>query len=78
MTENEIAKEIIDAAYKIHTTLGPGLLESVYETVLAYELEKRDLKVIRQQFLPVIYESIKLEEGFRSDIIVESKVIIEL
>jgi len=78
MTENEIAKEIVDAAYKIHTTLGPGLLESVYETVLAYELEKRDLKVVRQQSLPVIYESVKLEEGFRTDIIVERKVIIEL
>jgi len=63
MTENEIAKEIVDAAYKVHTTLGPGLLESVYETVLAYELEKRDLKVVRQQSLPVIYESIKFEEG---------------
>ena len=78
MTENEIAKEIVDAAYKVHTTLGPGLLESVYETVLAYELEKRDLKVVRQQSLPVIYESVKLEEGFRTDIIVEGKVIIEL
>ena len=78
MTENEIAKEIVDAAYKIHTTLGPGLLESVYETVLAYELEKKDLKVVRQKFLPVIYESVKLEEGFRTDIIVEGKVIVEL
>ena len=78
MTENEIAKEIVDAAYKVHTTLGPGLLESVYETVLAYELEKRDLKVVRQKSLPVIYESVKLEEGFRTDIIVEGKVIIEL
>jgi GxxExxY protein len=78
MTENIIAKEVVGAAYKVHTTLGPGLLESVYETVLAYELEKRNLKVVRQQSLPVIYESIKLEEGFRTDIIVENKVIIEL
>ena len=78
MTENEIAKEIVDAAYKIHTTLGPGLLESVYEAVLAYELEKRGLKVVCQKSLPVIYESVKLEEGFRTDIIVEGKVIIEL
>ena len=76
MTENEIAKEIVDAAYKIHTTLKPGLLESVYEAVLSYELEKRDLKVVRQQSLPVIYESVKLEEGFRTDIIVEGKIII--
>ena len=78
MTENEIAKEIVDAAYKIHTTLGPGLLESVYEAVLAYELENRDLKVVCQKSLPVIYESVKLKEGFRTDIIVEGKVIIEL
>jgi len=78
MTENEIAKEIVDAAYKIHTTLGPGLLESVYEAVLAYELKNRGLTIVRQQSLPVVYESIKLEEGFRTDIIVEGKVIIEL
>lgn len=78
MTENEIAKEIVDAAYKIHTTLGPGLLESVYETVLAYELDKRFLSVVRQQPIPVVYERVKLEEGFRADIIVENKVIIEI
>jgi GxxExxY protein len=78
LTENEIAKEIVDAAYQIHTTLGPGLLESVYEAVLTYELEKRGLKVVRQQSLPVIYESVKLDEGFRADLIVEGKVIIEL
>ena len=78
MTENEIAREIVDAAYKIHTTLGPGLLESVYEAVLTYTLEKRGLHVVRQQSLPVIYESVKLEEGFRADLIVERKVIVEL
>lgn len=78
MNENEIAKEIVDAAYKIHTTLGPGLLESVYETVLAYELEKRSLSVVRQQPIPVVYERVRLEEGFRADIIVENKVIIEI
>ena len=78
MTENEIAKEIVNAAYKIHTTLGPGLLESVYEAVLTYKLEKRGLHVVRQQSLPVIYESVKLEEGFRADLIVERKVIVEL
>jgi GxxExxY protein len=78
MNENEIAKEIVDAAYKIHTTLGPGLLESVYETVLAYELEKRSLSVVRQQPIPVVYEKVRLEEGFRADIIVNNKVIIEI
>lgn len=78
MRENEIAKEIVDAAYKIHTTLEPGLLESVYETILAYELERRGLGVVRQQAIPVVYENVRLEEGFRADIIVASKVIIEI
>ena len=78
MTENEIAAEIVDASYRIHTNLGPGLLESVYEAVLAFELEKRGLRVRRQQALPVMYESMKLEEGFRADLVVEDKVIVEL
>ena len=78
MTENEIATEIVHAAFKIHTTLGPGLLESVYETVLSYELSRGGLSVVRQQALPVVYDEIKLDEGYRADIIVESKVIIEL
>jgi GxxExxY protein len=78
MSENEIAKEIVDAAYRIHVSLGPGLFESAYETVLKYELEKRGLKVVRQVGLPVVYESIKLEEGYRADLIVEDKVIVEL
>jgi GxxExxY protein len=78
MSENEIAKEIVDAAYKIHTRLGPGLLESVYEAVIAYELEKRGLKVVRQQVIPVVYETVHLEEGFRADLIVQDKVIVEL
>jgi GxxExxY protein len=78
MTENEVAKEIVDAAYKVHTTLGPGLLESVYEVVLAYELRKRGLKVVRQYPIPVIYEDVHLEEGYRADLLVEDKVIVEL
>lgn len=78
MTENEIAREIVDAAYKIHVTLGPGLLESVYEVVLAYELRKRGLSVDCQQPIPVIYEGVQLEVGFRADLIVAGKVIIEL
>ena len=78
MTENEIAKEVVDAAYKVHTTLGPGLLESVYEASLAYELEQRGLKIERQESLPVVYKNVRLEEGFRADLIVSDRVIIEL
>jgi len=78
MTENEIAKEIVDAAFRIHTTLGPGLFESVYERALIYELEKRGLRVLRQQGIPIVYESICFEEGFRADLIVEEKVIVEI
>ena len=78
MTENEIAKEIVDTAYKIHTTLGPGLLESVYESVMAYELQKRGLQVERQKPLPVVYEDVRLEEGFRADLLVAGLVIVEL
>jgi len=78
MTENEIAREIVDAAYHIHRRLGPGLLESVYETVLAYDLEKRGLKIDRQVAVAIVYGEIKFDEGFRADLIVENKVIAEL
>lgn len=78
MTENDIATKIVDACYAVHTNLGPGLLESVYESVLAYELEKRGLKVTRQQPIPVIYEDILFDEGFRADLVVEETVIVEL
>jgi len=78
MTENEVAKVIVDCAYKVHTTLGPGLLESVYEAALAYELGKRGLEVERQRPLPVVYENVRLEEGFRADLVVSDLVIIEL
>ena len=78
MSENDIARVVVDASFKIHTTLGPGLLESVYEAVLEYELKKRGLRVARQVPLPVVYEGIQLEEGFRADLIVEEKVIVEL
>ena len=78
MTENEVAEIIVDCCFKIHTTLGPGLLESVYEAVLAHELQKRGLSVSRQQALAVIYEGVVLDEGFRTDLIVEDLVIIEL
>jgi GxxExxY protein len=78
MTENEIATQIVDAAFKIHTTLGPGLLETVYEVVLAHELQKRGLRVERQVPIPIVWETIKFNEGFRADLIVEGKVIVEL
>ena len=78
MTENEIATIIVDAALRIHRTLGPGLLESVYQTTLDYELQKRGLRVAQQVGLPVHYEDVKLELGFRIDLIVNEKVIIEI
>jgi GxxExxY protein len=78
MTENEIAREIVSAAFKVHTRLGPGLLESVYETVLAYELTSRGLRVVRQQPIPVVYDEVKMDDGFRADLLVESRVIVEL
>ena len=77
-TENEIAREIVDAAFHIHKTLGPGLLETVYEVVLARELEKRGLRVVRQQPVPITFDGIPFDEGFRADLIVEDKVIVEL
>jgi GxxExxY protein len=78
MTENAIAKEIVDAAFRIHTTLGPGLLESVYDSVLAYELGRRGLRTVRQQAIPVVYEGVRIGAGFRADLIVEDKVIVEV
>ena len=78
MTENEIAQQIVDAAFKIHKTLGPGLLESAYQAILIYELQKRGLKLEAEKQVPVIYESIQLDIGFRADLIVEDKVIVEL
>jgi GxxExxY protein len=78
MTENEIATIIVDAAFKIHKTLGPGLLESVYQATLEYELQKRGLQVVREVGLPVYYENIKLELGFRVDLIAADKIIIEI
>ena len=75
MDENEIAREIVDAAYQIHKKLGPGLLESVYETVLAFDLEKRGLNVQRQVPVPIVYEGISFAEGYRADLIVENKII---
>jgi GxxExxY protein len=78
MDENELARLIVHASYKIHTTLGPGLLESVYEAILGYELEQLGLAVDRQVPIPIIYSGIKFDEGFRADLLVEGKVIVEL
>ena len=78
MTENEISKEIVDAALKVHRQLGPGLLESAYEECLSYELIQRNLLIERQKALPLIYEEVKLEAGYRVELLVESKVIIEI
>ena len=78
MTENEITGAIVDAAYRVHTRLGPGLLESVYEAVLAYELEQRGLRVERQVPIPITYEDLRFDVGFRADMRVEGRVIVEL
>lgn len=78
VTENEVAKQIVDAAYRVHTSLGPGLLESVYEVTLAYELESRGLGVFRQQPVPIVYQGVRIEIGFRADLIVEDRVIVEI
>ncbi len=78
MTENEIAKIIVDKAYKIHVKLGPGLLESVYETILVYELQNAGLKAQRQQPISFEYEGIEFWEGLRADVLLEDKVIVEL
>lgn len=78
MTENEISRQIVDAAFQIHTRLGPGLLESVYEVLMAHELRKRGLRVERQVPVRIVYDGITFEEGFRADLIVEDLVIVEL
>jgi GxxExxY protein len=78
MTEDAVAKEIVDAAYHIHAALGPGLFESVYEAILSSELEKRGLHVDRQHPIPVVYGGTRFEMGFRADLVVEDKVIVEI
>ena len=78
MTENEIGTFILKHAYALHTELGPGLLESVYEVILAHELQNEAIVVERQKPIPIAYKSLKFDKGFRADLIVESKVIIEI
>ncbi|HSV77167.1 MAG TPA: GxxExxY protein [Bacteroidales bacterium] len=78
MTENELSKVVFDAALKVHQNLGPGLLESAYEECLFYELHKTGLFVQKQKPLPLIYEEVKLEVGYRVDIMLENKLIVEV
>lgn len=78
MTENDVAKQVVDAAYHIHTSLGPGLLESVYEALLGYELEQRGLRVSRQTEIPIVYHQTRIHVGFRADLVVEEQVIVEI
>jgi GxxExxY protein len=75
---NQITHEILDSAYKVHSTLGPGLLESTYRTCLVYELREKGFKVEEEKTLPLIYENLKLDCGYRIDLLVEDKVVIEL
>lgn len=78
MHENYISKNILKYAFKIHSKLGPGLLESSYQECLYYELRKAGFKVFKEKALPLIYESVKLDIGYRIDLLVENKVIVEL
>ncbi|NOX67405.1 MAG: GxxExxY protein [Chlorobi bacterium] len=78
MHENELSKEIIGLAIKVHRSLGPGLLESAYEECLYYELEKAGLIVEKQKPMPLIYDEVKLDVGYRMDLLVEDKVVIEI
>lgn len=78
MTEDAIGKQIVDVAVRIHREVGPGLLETVYEIILAHALRQRGLQVERQVAIPVAYQGLKFEEGFRADLLVENKVIVEL
>ena len=78
MTENEIATIIVDTAFLIHCDLGPGLFESVYERIMEVELTKRHLTVKRQNPIPIVYHGVHFEAGFRCDLLVEGKVIVEV
>ena len=78
MEQDQITHEILDSAYKVHTKLGPGLLESAYRTCLAYELRKKGLKVEEEKPLPLIYEEIKLDCCYRLDMLVEDEIVVEL
>ncbi len=78
MTENEIGKIVVDSAVRLHKELGPGLLETVYEILLTHELQQRGLHVERQVPIPITFHGIRFDEGFRADMIVEGRVVLEL
>jgi GxxExxY protein len=78
LNENSVTYQIVDSAYRVHTALGPGLLESVYEAALAWEIEKRGCRVIRQQSIPVVYEEVHIHNGFFADLIVNDMIIVEI
>ena len=78
LNENQLSKLILDAAFKVHTQTGPGLLESVYEVLLGHELRKQNIRAERQVSIPIRYDGLVFEEGFRADLLVEGKVIVEL
>ena len=78
MTENEIASIVFESALKVHKRLGPGLLESAYEECMFYELKKKNLKVEKQKALPLIYDEVRLDVGYRLDLIIEEKFIVEI
>ena len=75
---NEISGEIVDAAIQVHSEMGPGLLESVYEVLLEHELQNRGLKVFRQLAFPIVYRGVRFNEGYRLDLLVEDSVIVEI
>lgn len=77
-SENEIAKLVVDLCFKIHQQYGPGLFESVYEEIFCYEWEKNGIPLLRQHPIPLVHETIKMDAGFRADIMIDSKVIVEL
>jgi GxxExxY protein len=78
MTENELSKIAVDICYRVHKQLGPGLLESVYEAAICYELDKAEISYTRQEGIRAVYDGIYLDIGFRADIIIENKLILEL
>lgn len=78
MTENEISKLVVDICFKIHKQYGPGLFESVYEEIFCYEWTKTEIPFTRQQAIPLVHEEIKMDAGFRADVIIDNKVVVEL
>ena len=78
LNENDISRLVVDLCFKIHKQYGPGLFESVYEEIFCYEWNKNEIPILRQHPIPLIHESIKMEAGFRADVIIDNKVIVEL